>query len=60
MYSLEQRKRATKMYIKYELKAAPVIRELGYPDRHLLKSDIMIRFRKTVSFSCNHIISGIF
>lgn len=37
MYSLEQRKRAIKLYIKYGLKAAPVIRELGYPDRHLLK-----------------------
>lgn len=41
MYSLKQRKRAiklyVKLYIKYGLKAAPVIRELGYPDRHLLK-----------------------
>lgn len=37
MYSLEQRKRAIKLYIKYGLKAAPVIRELGYSDRHLLK-----------------------
>lgn len=37
MYSLEQRKKAIKLYIKYGLKAASVIRELGYPDRHSLK-----------------------
>ena len=33
MYSLEQRKRAVELYIKYGLKATATIRELGYPSR---------------------------
>lgn len=36
MYSYEDRKRAVELYIKYDLNAAAVIRELGYPDRHSL------------------------
>ena len=36
MYSFEQRKQAIDLYIKYNLMAAPVIRELGYPNRHTL------------------------
>lgn len=36
MYSFEQRKQAIELYIKYGLMAAPVIRELGYPNRHTL------------------------
>ena len=37
MYTKSQREKAIRLYIKYGLKAAPVIRELGYPDRHSLK-----------------------
>lgn len=33
MYSLEQRKRAVELYIKYGLRATAAIRELGYPSR---------------------------
>lgn len=36
MYTYEQRIIAVKLYIKYCQKAAPVIRELGYPNRHVL------------------------
>ena len=36
MYTYEQRITAVKLYIKYWQKAAPVIRELGYPNRHVL------------------------
>lgn len=32
MYVLEARKRAVELYLKYGRHAAPVIRELGYPD----------------------------
>lgn len=38
MYSLEQRKRAVELYIKYGLKATAAIRELGYPSRAQLVS----------------------
>ena len=38
MYSLEQRKRAVELYIKYGLKATATIRELGYPSRAQLAS----------------------
>ena len=34
MYSYEDRLRAVKLLIQYDLSAAAVIRELGYPDRH--------------------------
>lgn len=36
MYSYEQKKRAVELYIRYYHKAAAVIRELGYPNRHVL------------------------
>lgn len=36
MYIYEQRMTAVKLYIKYCHKAAAVIRELGYPNRHIL------------------------
>ena len=36
MYSFEEKMRAVALYIKYYHKAAPVIWELGYPDRHML------------------------
>lgn len=36
MYTYEQRMTAVNLYIKYYHKAAAVIRELGYPDRHVL------------------------
>lgn len=36
MYSFEERIRAVTLYIQYHHRAAPVIRELGYPDRHIL------------------------
>ena len=36
MYSYDDRIKAVELYIKYGLKAAAVIRELGYPDRHSL------------------------
>lgn len=36
MYTYKQRIAAVKLYIKYYQKAAPVIRELGYPNRHVL------------------------
>lgn len=36
MYTYEQRMTAVKLYIKYFHKAAAVIRELGYPNRHVL------------------------
>ena len=38
MYSLEDRIKAVKLYIKYGKSAAAVIRELGYPNRHSLAS----------------------
>lgn len=38
MYSHEDRTKAVQLYIKYGLRAAPVIRELGYPDRKSLKA----------------------
>ena len=36
MYTYEQRMTAVKLYIKYYHKAGAVIRELGYPNRHML------------------------
>ena len=36
MYSYEDRIEAVKLYEKYGKRAAAVIRELGYPDRHVL------------------------
>lgn len=36
MYTYEQKITEVKLYIKYCQKAAPVIRELGYPNRHVL------------------------
>lgn len=33
MYSYEDRMRAVQLYIRYGKRAAPVIRELGYPSR---------------------------
>ena len=36
MYSYEDRRKAVELYIKYGLRAAATIRELGYPDRHFL------------------------
>lgn len=36
MYTYEHRITAVNLYIKYDHKAAAVIRELGYPDRHVL------------------------
>ena len=38
MYSYEERIKAVKLYIQYCMSAASVIRELGYPNRHTLKS----------------------
>lgn len=32
MYALEDRKKAVELYLKYGRHAAPVMRELGYPD----------------------------
>lgn len=32
MYALEDRKRAVELYLKYGRHAAPVMRELGYPN----------------------------
>lgn len=37
MYSYAERIKAVKLYIQYDLSAASVIRELGYPDRHSLR-----------------------
>ena len=36
MYSYEDRIKAVKLYIKYDLSAADTIRELGYPGRKML------------------------
>ena len=36
MYSLEDRKRAVELYIKYDLSVADTVRELGYPTRQAL------------------------
>ncbi len=36
MYSREERMRAIELYFKYDKSAATVVRELGYPSRHLL------------------------
>ena len=38
MYSREERMRAVELYIKYDKSAADAICELGYPDRHTLRS----------------------
>lgn len=38
MYSREERMRAVELYIKYDKSAADAIRELGYPNRHTLRS----------------------
>lgn len=51
MYTESQREKTIKLYIKYGLKAAPVIRELGYPDRHSLKNwynSFMINNKKII------------
>lgn len=37
MYTIQERKKAIRLYIKYGLKAAPTIRELRYPSRKMLK-----------------------
>lgn len=36
MYTYEQRIMAVKLYQKYGRRVAPVIRELGFPNRHML------------------------
>jgi putative transposase len=36
MYSSEKKKKAVELYIYYNLSAAAVIRELGYPERKSL------------------------
>ena len=36
MYSKEKREKAIMLYIKFDICAADVIRELGYPDRKTL------------------------
>lgn len=36
MYTYEQRMAAINLYIKYGYRIVPVIRELGYPNRHML------------------------
>lgn len=36
MYSYEQRMTAVRLYIQYNHRAAAVVRELGYPNRHML------------------------
>lgn len=36
MYSLEQRRIAIELYIKYDLQVNPVVKELGYPSRRIL------------------------
>ena len=36
MYSYEDRMKAVKLYIKYDLSAADTVRELGYPNRKML------------------------
>jgi len=38
MFSYDERKKAVSLYIKYDLSASSVIRELGYPDRKSLKN----------------------
>ena len=37
MYSKEERQKAVDLYIKYGKRAATVVRELGYPNRHTLR-----------------------
>ena len=37
MYSLEDRKKAVELYIKYGLCAADVVHELGYPSKKMLR-----------------------
>ena len=37
MYSIEKKEKAIELYIRYDLSAATVIRELGYPDRKTLR-----------------------
>lgn len=37
-YSLEERRAAVGLYIKYDFSVADVIRELGYPHRHTLRN----------------------
>ena len=36
MYTYEQRMAAVKLYLQYGRRGSPVIRELGYPNRHML------------------------
>jgi len=36
MYSYEERMKAVKLYVKYDLCAADTVRELGYPNRKML------------------------
>ena len=36
MYTYEQRIMTVKLYQKYGCRVAPVIRKLGFPDRHML------------------------
>lgn len=37
MYTKEEKEKAIKLYVKYGLKTAPVIHELGYPTRGMLR-----------------------
>ncbi len=60
MYSYEDRRRAVELYIKFGLRAAATIHELGYPDRHSLSmwykeyvanGDLHVTFERTPKFS---------
>lgn len=35
MYSYQEKMRSLNLYIQYNHRAVPVVRELGYPDRHM-------------------------
>lgn len=37
MYTYEQRKKAVDLHIKYDFSPSSVIRELGYPDKGILR-----------------------
>jgi len=60
MYSYEERIKAVKLYIQYDLSAAATIRELGYPNRKMLvrwyreyleKGDLHKRYIKSSSYT---------
>jgi transposase InsO family protein/transposase-like protein len=68
MYSYEERMKAVKLYIKYDLSAAATVRELGYPNANSLRlwyreyqkaGDLHEEFIKHPNFSAEQVASAV-